>query len=83
MYCRWYVLCLQCFPLMFCVYLCLLKKHTGSISSVADFFFPLFPTGHGLLAVIFVYKGGPGTLYSANTCVLIHFLPFEAVRERS
>ena len=51
---------------MDCVILCLLSKHTGSIGSVAVFFFPLCPTGHGLLAVIIVYKGTTGTLGSAS-----------------
>ena len=53
--------------------------------SIADFFFPLFPTGHGILAVIIVYKGGAGTLCLATACVFIYFLPFtyDVVRERS
>lgn len=45
------------FPLMFCI----------------DFFFPLFPTGCGLPAVILEYKGGAGTLCSATACVFICF----------
>ena len=61
---------------MFCVNLCLLNKHTGSISSAAEFFFLPFPTGHGLLAVIIVYKGDPGTLCSATACVFIYLSPF-------
>ena len=35
---------LHCVPLMFCVNLCWLNNQTGSISRVADFFFPLFTT---------------------------------------
>ena len=34
---------------------------------VAEFFLPLFPTGHGLLAVIIVYKGS--LLVSLRICV--------------
>ena len=52
--------------------LCWLNKHTGSISTVVDFFLPC-PTCHGLLAVIFVYKEGAGTLCSAAECVFIYF----------
>ena len=61
----------------------LLHKHTGSISSVAaDFLFPLFPTCHGLPAVIMCINGGMPL--SATACVFINFLPFayEVVRER-
>jgi hypothetical protein len=52
-------------------------------SSDADFSFPVFPAG--LLAVVFVYKGGAGTLYTANPGVFILFSLFacEVVRERS
>ena len=36
-------------------------------AEAADFIFPLFPTGHGLLALIIVHKGGAaGTLCSAT-----------------
>ena len=53
---------------MFCVNLCFLNKHTGGRSSVG------VPTGHGLLAVIIVCKGGAaGTLCSATACVFICF----------
>ena len=41
------------FLLMFCVHLCLGNKHAADLA--------LFPTGHGLLAVMIVYKGGAGT----------------------
>ena len=56
--------------------LCLLNIHKGSISSVTDFFFPLFPTGHGLPAVILVYKGFDGTLCSSTAFVFNFFLLF-------
>ena len=42
-----------------CVHLCLLNKHTGrQICNIADFFFPLFPSGHDLLVVIIGYNRG-------------------------
>ena len=79
--------CLKCVPLMFCIHFCLLNKHTESTSSVADFFFPPFSTGHGLLAVISVYKGGAaGTRWLSHCmCTYLFFLPFayEVVHERS
>ena len=50
-------------------------KHSGSLSSFVDFFFPLFPTGHGLLAVIIVYKRGAGTTYSTTAWVFMHLFP--------
>ena len=60
------------------VFLCLLYKHTRSIRSIADF---VFPTGHGLLALILVYKGGgrAGSLCSATEWGLIYLLPFTYV----
>ena len=47
----------------------LLNKHTGSISSLADFFFPPSPTGHGLLAAIIVFKEGVGRLSMHCMCI--------------
>ena len=61
---------------MICVDWCLLNIHKGSISSIADFFFLLFPTGHGLPAVILVYKGFDGTLCSSTAFVFMYFLLF-------
>ena len=42
------------------------------MSSVADLFFPLFLTG--LLAVLFVYKGGACPSCTATACVFIFFV---------
>ena len=39
------------------------------MSSVDRILFPLFTTGHELVAVIIVYKVGAGTLCSATACV--------------
>ena len=50
------------FPLTFFVDLCLLNNLTWIISSVADFPFPLFPTVHGLPAVILVCNRNKGSL---------------------
>ena len=62
----------------------LLNKHTGSISSLADFFFQPFPTGHGLLAVIIVFKEGVGTLSMHCMCIYTKMTgAYEGVRERS
>ena len=65
---------------MICVDWCLLNIHKGSISSIADFFFLLFPTGHGLPAVILVYKGFDGTLCSSTAFVFTFFLLFAYIR---
>ena len=37
--------------------------------------FPLFPTGHGRLAVIIMYQGVVDLLCPATACVFISFLP--------
>ena len=44
------------------------------LGHVADFVFPLFPIGYGLLAVIIMYLGGVGTLFSATACVFLYLL---------
>ena len=61
------------FSIIVLCYFCFLNIHTGSISSVADFFFPQFPPGHGLFAVIISGAGNP---CPATACVFIYFLPF-------
>ena len=61
----------SCIPsyVIHCNVFCFLNKHTGSISSIADFFFPLFPTGHGLLAVKLACKGGMFLYLFCTVCL--------------
>ena len=46
---------------------CLLDKHAGSISRVANTLFRLFPSGRGLLALIIVYKGAQALHCMSNS----------------
>jgi hypothetical protein len=55
------------------MFVCLLNKHSGSISSIADFIFPLILTGRETLAVILLYKEGAGSLFSDTASVSIYF----------
>ena len=57
--------------LFLCVNLCLLNKHTGSRSSVADCFLPLFPTGHGLAVMLVYKKGSWHSLLSQCMCIYL------------
>jgi len=66
--------CFHCkvFHLMFYVNLCLLNKQTGNISSIADFISPPFLSGHRLLSVKTVYKGGRHWHSLLSHCMCIH-----------
>ena len=44
--------------------------------SIAVFFFPLFPNGLGIFAVIIVYKGGLTLLYFQPLHVYFSIFPF-------
>ena len=59
---------------MFSVNLCSNFNTLGWIAdSVADCFFPLFPTGHGLVAVMIVYKGALALLAEPPHVILPPF----------
>ena len=60
-------------------------KHPGSISSVADLFFLVLPTAHGLLAVMFVYIEALADFAPPLHVYFCIFIPFdyEVIREKA
>ena len=70
---------------MFCVNLCSLNKHTGSISIVSDFFFPQYHRPCPSCSNNCVSRGRWHSLLSHCMCIYLFFLPFayEVVCKRS